>query len=655
MKNAILPAFLRPRKSVSSRRFPLIAACCLLLGTPLTDLLGISCAPYAAAAESDSEIKGDLPIRDKWALVVGVGKFQDATIPSLKYAAKDARDFRNFLVSEAHFAPDHVRLLLDEQATQRRVLSELGNKFLARVAKPDDLVVIYFSTHGSPAQADIRGENFIVAHDSDPEDLFTTGIEMDKILESIDARVLSQRVLLVLDACHSGVVTKGAKGLARSGNFDADKLVQGSGQLVITSSSPEQISWESKRYQNGIFTRKLLEGLRMNGRRTTLGDAFPFVEKSVSAEVQEDYATRQNPVLKSKWNGNALVVAAMPAAPQELPLAVRKILEPDSTVPRKVAVIPAPGSGAGVRNSVNVLVTASPQSTPARAAGNEYEKGVALFKKGDYASSITALKAAIKAGSGNAADANFSIANAYVKMNRIPEALVHFRESFRLNSNGKKADYCLQMISYYSKGASGNIARSSGTAPAGGSSSLSSVSASGQRSLTSFPESSSSAGANSSSASATVNSAELARIKSSLPRIKTCRSATPLLSEILNWSLQERANYLGEASSRVDEAQHNYKDGEDLLKKAKSMGYSLIPNNRTYGETEEAFRARKQANEAAYQELIVPYQKELEQRNRLLGEETAVLQACQSAQRELTPTGVYSGKTNATTAGTTCK
>lgn len=149
------------------------------------------------AAESDEQVKADTPIRDKWALVVGVGKFQDSKIPELKYASKDARDFRDFLVKEANFAPDHVRLLLDEQATQRRVLSELGNKFLARVAKPDDLVVIYCSSHGSPAQADIRGDSFVVAHDSDPDDLFTTGIEMDKILESIDARVLSQRVLLL--------------------------------------------------------------------------------------------------------------------------------------------------------------------------------------------------------------------------------------------------------------------------------------------------------------------------------------------------------------------------------------------------------------------------------------------------------------------------
>ena len=93
-----------------------------------------------------------------------------------------------------------MRLLLDDKASQRRVMSELGSKFLARVVKPDDLVVLYFSTHGSPSSLDIRGKNYLVAHDSDPNDLFATGIEMQRILESIQGRVLTDRVLLVLDA-----------------------------------------------------------------------------------------------------------------------------------------------------------------------------------------------------------------------------------------------------------------------------------------------------------------------------------------------------------------------------------------------------------------------------------------------------------------------
>lgn len=229
-------------------------------------------------------------IRDKWALIVGISDFQDKRIPKLKYSAKDARDFRDFLVKECNFAPDHVRLLLNEKATERRVASELGNKFLARVAKPGDLTVLYFSTHGSSSKADLKGKNYLVAYDSDRDDLYATGIEMQKITDAISERVDSGRVLLVLDACHSGATTGGAKAMSNPGNFDAEELAQGSGKLVICSSKPDQQSWESARYQNGVFTRKLIEGLRLKGKKTKLEEAFTFVQTAVKSEVQEDHA-----------------------------------------------------------------------------------------------------------------------------------------------------------------------------------------------------------------------------------------------------------------------------------------------------------------------------------------------------------------------------
>lgn len=272
------------------------------------------------------------PIRDKWALVVGISEFQDKRIPTLKYAAKDARDFRDFLVKEANFAPDHVRLLLNEKATERQVSTELGNKFLARVAKEGDLIVLYFSTHGSASKQDLKGKNYLVAYDSDRDDLYTTGIEMQKIVDTLNDRVESTRTLLVLDACHSGATTTGEKAMEDPSNFDAQELAQGSGKLVICSSSPDQKSWESARYQNGIFTRKLIEGLRMNGRKTKLGEAFTFVHKSVRSEVQEDQAVKQEPVLRSKWDGNDLTLAIPAAEPQALPESVKKLLGADSTL-----------------------------------------------------------------------------------------------------------------------------------------------------------------------------------------------------------------------------------------------------------------------------------------------------------------------------------
>ncbi len=332
-------------------RLYLSAICLFLAGGSFGSPDAFAAATSGADSQSNAEAltlteQKDVnrPIRDKWALIVGISNYSSKDIPRLRYASKDARDFRDYLVNEANFAPDHVRLLLDEQATQRRVLSELGTKFLARVAKPDDMVVLFFSTHGSPAQADIRGQNFIVASDSDPEDLYTTGIEMDKVVESIKSRVLSDRVLLVLDACHSGAVRTNSKGLFYKGNFDAEQLALGTGQLVICSSEPNQQSWESKRYENGIFTRKLLEALRANPGRSVLGESFSAIRESVMSEVQEDYATAQAPAVKGKWKGNELVLNIPPASPHPLPDTVKAILGPDSSPPTTPKAVIEPAS-----------------------------------------------------------------------------------------------------------------------------------------------------------------------------------------------------------------------------------------------------------------------------------------------------------------------
>jgi len=299
-----------------------------------------SAAPALAVATKGSGSKksdvlidkgANRPIRDKWALIVGITDFQDPDIPDLQYSAKDATDFYNYLTKEANFQPDHVRLLLNQQATQRRVLSELGSKFLARVVKPDDLVVLYFSTHGSPSQLDPRGKNYLVASDSDSDDLFATGIEMQKLLDSIQGRVLTDRVLLVMDACHSGFAAPDSKGMTRLGNFKAEDLVQGSGQLVICSSLADERAWESTRYQNGVFTRKLLEGLRSKGSSTPLVDAYAFAREAVGNEVKEDRpGAKQTPILKGKWDGNDLVIATPAFAPQMVPVSVASTIGTDS-------------------------------------------------------------------------------------------------------------------------------------------------------------------------------------------------------------------------------------------------------------------------------------------------------------------------------------
>lgn len=275
--------------------------------------------------------KADRPIRDKWAIIVGISNFEDPKIPKLQYSAKDAIDFYKFLEKTGNFKRDHMRLLLNEKATQRRILTELATLFLHRVAEPDDLVVVFFSTHGSPTEEGPGGNNYLVAYDTSIDELFATGVSMQAIMSTLKDRINSDRILLVLDACHSGATTVGAKGMSRAANFDAEALAQGSGQLVICSSEPAERSWESKRAPNGVFTKKLMEGLTKNGPNTRLADAFAYLQSQVQKEVKEDRGQAQKPVLKSKWNGAELLPLIAPSNPQTVPNSLKEQLPADSS------------------------------------------------------------------------------------------------------------------------------------------------------------------------------------------------------------------------------------------------------------------------------------------------------------------------------------
>jgi uncharacterized caspase-like protein len=231
------------------------------------------------------------PIRDKWALVVGISDFENPKL-NLRYSAKDAADFAAYLTKSAGFAPDHVKILLNKDATQRRILSELGNKWLPHVANPDDLVVIFLSTHGSGSELDIGGQNYLVAYDTDIDDLYTTAIPMQRLAHDIRSRVHCDRVVIFLDACHSGATENGGKGLIRTG-VDANELSTGSGQLVIASSKEDQISWESKKSANGVFTAVLLDTLKKQGDSTTIGKLFDSLKDNVQDIVLRERGTLQ--------------------------------------------------------------------------------------------------------------------------------------------------------------------------------------------------------------------------------------------------------------------------------------------------------------------------------------------------------------------------
>src|ERR1700722_14941486 len=108
---------------------------------PQTIIFALIAALVANIPGAQAVSKADLSpgaVGDKWAVVIGIADFSDPGVPKLKYSSKDAKDFYDYLTSDAggHFQRDHVRLLLDADATKVNIMDTLGDSFLPPAAAP---------------------------------------------------------------------------------------------------------------------------------------------------------------------------------------------------------------------------------------------------------------------------------------------------------------------------------------------------------------------------------------------------------------------------------------------------------------------------------------------------------------------------------------
>jgi len=255
---------------------------------------------------------------ERWAVVIGVGAYESSAIPRLKYTVSDAEAIYQTLVGPAGFKKDHVLLLTDRserKPTLRNVKWALGT-FLGRSAKKDDTVLIFFAGHGAP-EVDTRGlerdglAKYLIPSDADPDDLYSTALPMDE-LQTIFARIESERVVAFLDACYSGAAggrTFAAK-RTRAGTVDdlfLERLTRSKGRAIATASRPTEVSIELPELGHGIFTHYLVQGLKgaADSNRdgiVTLQELYEYLEQQVTTKSRA-VGGNQHPVMKGEMEG----------------------------------------------------------------------------------------------------------------------------------------------------------------------------------------------------------------------------------------------------------------------------------------------------------------------------------------------------------------
>ena len=214
--------------------------------------------------------------------IVYVSRYRDLTITPLPLAKKDAMNMKKAL----SFAEEVV---LVKNPTSGNLISEF--KAWASSAKPGDTLLFYYAGHGKS-----DGEKFyFIPYDADPN-TEQTWVSFDELRNQVPNGV---NVVWLIDACYSGSIVKGRP--LREIRIEEKTLKVRENEVIITSSSGNEISLEMPDKSGGIFTVALVEGLK--GKADTNGDGwvesgelYAYVEK----RVLEMSRGRQRPVMKGR-------------------------------------------------------------------------------------------------------------------------------------------------------------------------------------------------------------------------------------------------------------------------------------------------------------------------------------------------------------------
>ena len=216
-----------------------------------------------------------------YAVLVGVSEYESST-DNLTYCHQDAIEM--YELFKEHTTPERMKLLTDRQAKHDNIV--YCTRQLFRQAQPDDMVLFFFSGHGT--------DNMFFTHDKALH--FST-------LQSIFRQCKARRKLIFADACFAGT-------LRQPGNRATPNHVNlGNNVLLFLSSRSNQYSRESSSLRNGLFTYFLLAGLKGGADANrdgyiTARELFNFVYP----KVRERSDDRQIPVMWGKFDENMIIL-----------------------------------------------------------------------------------------------------------------------------------------------------------------------------------------------------------------------------------------------------------------------------------------------------------------------------------------------------------
>ena len=255
----------------------------------------------------------------RWAVVIGISQYKFLPAEQqLKYATNDAESFAAFLRTHegGDFDDDHLKVLLNDNATSRNIRSALGTWLPSKVVDSDTVIIYYV---GQGAFEESQGGAYLAPYDAEPQDLYATAVAVDSISLLLQRRIPARQIIVIADANHAGHLGRSGaedKGVVYNQvNMAINRLaVDRTGVYAITANRPGEPSMESAQYGggHGVFTHYLLQALKGGADSNSdsvirADETFEFVQGAVTRETEGT----QHPQQTGRF-GNRVALAITP-------------------------------------------------------------------------------------------------------------------------------------------------------------------------------------------------------------------------------------------------------------------------------------------------------------------------------------------------------
>jgi hypothetical protein len=244
-------------------------------------VLARSAVSTAVSNDLDVLLNWPLPRPKMFVLAVGINAYKDRNF-RLSCSVNDASEVAKTLGERSQPLYDvQTRLLTNDRATRLGIVN--GLQWLKENVRPADVVVVFFSGHGEQD----GGHFYLLPHDVEVRNLGTTAISGEELQRRLGD--LPGPVLLLLDACHSGGIGRGAENITRA-LADDD-----CGVVVLCAALGSEKAGEIDGH--GFFSRALVEGLEGKGPRNRRDGCvyLHHLEQYVIDRVGELSQDRQHP------------------------------------------------------------------------------------------------------------------------------------------------------------------------------------------------------------------------------------------------------------------------------------------------------------------------------------------------------------------------